>query len=101
MNMQAPRHVLTADVSPSGTPPGERRNLLAADWLYRSKVVSVLWLVARLQEFATAGVTGSTAGKGSGASYGWRAAFPHNFVLPNAGDASQQQFLWLDRPSRT
>jgi uncharacterized membrane protein YphA (DoxX/SURF4 family) len=29
-------------------------------------------------------VTGSTAGKGSGASYGWWAAFLHNFVLPNA-----------------
>jgi thiosulfate dehydrogenase [quinone] large subunit len=33
--------------------------------------------------FATAGVVGSTAGKG-GASYGWWAAFLHNFVIPNA-----------------
>jgi uncharacterized membrane protein YphA (DoxX/SURF4 family) len=29
------------------------------------------------------GVAGSTAGKG-GASYGWWAAFLHNFVIPNA-----------------
>jgi thiosulfate dehydrogenase [quinone] large subunit len=88
-------------------------NLRAADWLYRSKVASVLWLVARLwlgygwlgagyqklwgseksvfwngggagvKGFATAGVTGSTAGKG-GASYGWWAAFLHDFVVPNA-----------------
>lgn len=114
MNVQAPRYALTADASPPGTPPGERRNLRAADWLYRSKAASVLWLIARLwlgygwlnagyqklwgsekaafwngsgagvKGFATAGVTGSTAGKGSGASYGWWAAFLHNFVLPNA-----------------
>lgn len=112
MNMQAPRHALTADASPSGTPPGEPRNLRAADWLYRSRAASLLWLVARLwlgygwlnagyqklwgsekaafwnggagvRGFATAGITGSTAGKG-GASYGWWAAFLHSFVLPNA-----------------
>jgi thiosulfate dehydrogenase [quinone] large subunit len=33
--------------------------------------------------FATAGVAGSTTGKG-GASYGWWAGFLHNFVIPNA-----------------
>src|SRR5271170_5310768 len=88
-------------------------NLRVADWFYRSKIASVLWLVARLwlgygwlsagyqklwgsekavfwfgggagvKGFATAGVLGSTAGKG-GASYGWWAAFLHNFVIPNA-----------------
>ena len=89
-------------------------NLRAADWFYRSKAASVLWLVARLwlgygwlsagyqklwgsekaafwygggagvKGFATAGVAGSAAGKGAGASYGWWAAFLHDFVLPNA-----------------
>jgi thiosulfate dehydrogenase [quinone] large subunit len=89
-------------------------NVRAADWFYRSKAASVLWLVARLwlgygwvnagyqklwgsekavfwngggagvKGFATAGVAGSTAGKGAGASYGWWAAFLHDFVLPNA-----------------
>jgi thiosulfate dehydrogenase [quinone] large subunit len=34
--------------------------------------------------FATAGVAGSTAGKGTGASYGWWAGFLHNFVIPNS-----------------
>ena len=92
---------------------GTYGNVRAADWFYRSKVASVLWLVARLwlgygwvnagyqklwgsekavfwdgggagvKGFATAGVAGSTAGKG-GASYGWWAAFLHDFVLPNA-----------------
>jgi len=33
--------------------------------------------------FATAGIVGSATGKG-GASYGWWAAFLHNFVIPNA-----------------
>src|SRR5208283_4252816 len=33
--------------------------------------------------YATAGVAGSTAGKG-GASYGWWAGFLHNFVVPNS-----------------
>jgi thiosulfate dehydrogenase [quinone] large subunit len=89
-------------------------NLRAADWFYRSKAASVLWLVARLwlgygwvnagyqklwgsekavfwsgggagvKGFATAGVAGSAAGKGAGASYGWWAAFLHDFVVPNA-----------------
>jgi len=97
---------------PVGT-AGTRRNLWAADWLYRSRAASVLWLVARLwlgygwlnagyqklwgsekavfwngggagvKGFAIAGVTGSATGKG-GASYGWWAAFLHNFVIPNA-----------------
>jgi thiosulfate dehydrogenase (quinone) large subunit len=95
-------------------PDGTSGNLRVADWFYRSKVASVLWLVARLwlgygwvnagyqklwgsekaafwngggagvKGFATAGVAGSTAGKGAGASYGWWAAFLHDFVLPNA-----------------
>jgi thiosulfate dehydrogenase [quinone] large subunit len=93
---------------------GAAGNLRVADWFYRSKAASVLWLVARLwlgygwvnagyqklwgsekavfwngggagvKGFATAGVAGSTAGKGVGASYGWWAAFLHNFVIPNA-----------------
>jgi thiosulfate dehydrogenase [quinone] large subunit len=93
---------------------GASGNVRAADWFYRSRVASVLWLVARLwlgygwvnagyqklwgsekavfwngggagvKGFATAGVAGSTAGKGAGASYGWWAAFLHNFVIPNA-----------------
>ena len=93
---------------------GTSGNVRMADWFYRSKAASVLWLVARLwlgygwvnagyqklwgsekavfwngggagvKGFATAGVTGSTAGKGAGASYGWWAAFLHDFVLPNA-----------------
>jgi hypothetical protein len=45
MNTQAPRHALTTEVSPAGTPPTERRNLRAADWLYRSKAASG-WLNA-------------------------------------------------------
>src|SRR6202161_239128 len=92
-------------------------NLRAADWFYRSKTASVLWLVARLwlgyggldagyqklwgsekavfwnggagvKGFATAGVSGSTAGKG-GASYGWWAAFLHDFVVPKASWIAQ------------
>jgi thiosulfate dehydrogenase [quinone] large subunit len=114
MHTQAPHYELTGEAGPAGTPPGGRRNLRAADWLYRSRAASVIWLIARLwlgygwlnagyqklwgsekaafwngggagvKGFATAGVTGSTAGKGSGASYGWWAAFLHNFVVPNA-----------------
>jgi thiosulfate dehydrogenase [quinone] large subunit len=38
---------------------------------------------AGVKGFATAGVVGSSTGKG-GASYGWWAAFLHNFVIPNA-----------------
>jgi thiosulfate dehydrogenase (quinone) large subunit len=97
-----------------GPPPeAAAGNLRVADWLYRSKAASVLWLVARLwlgygwlnagyqklwgsekaafwngggagvKGFATAGVTGSKAGTG-GASYGWFAGFLHGFVIPNA-----------------
>jgi thiosulfate dehydrogenase (quinone) large subunit len=88
-------------------------NLHISDWLFRSREASFLWLVVRLwlgyqwlnagyqkvwgsersffwfgggagvKGFATAGVVGSTTGKG-GASYGWWAAFLHNFVIPNA-----------------
>jgi thiosulfate dehydrogenase (quinone) large subunit len=93
---------------------GASGNVRAADWFYRSRVASVLWLVARLwlgygwvnagyqklwgsekavfwngggagvKGFATSGVAGSAAGKGAGASYGWWAAFLHDFVVPNA-----------------
>jgi hypothetical protein len=105
-----------ATVDLTGAPAGSAGgwgNVRAADWLYRSRTASVLWLVARLwlgygwvnagyqklwgsekaafwdsgagvKGFATAGVTGSTAGKGAGASYGWWAAFLHDFVIPNA-----------------
>jgi thiosulfate dehydrogenase [quinone] large subunit len=89
------------------------QNLRLSNWLYRSRETSLLWLVMRLwlgyqwvnagyqkiwgaeravfwfgggagvKGFASAGVTGSTAGTG-GASYGWWAAFLHNFVVPNA-----------------
>jgi thiosulfate dehydrogenase [quinone] large subunit len=92
---------------------GPSGNLRFADWLFRSKAASLIWLVARLwlgyewlnagyqklwgseksafwygggagvKGFATAGVAGSAAGK-SGASYGWWAGFLHNFVIPNA-----------------
>jgi thiosulfate dehydrogenase [quinone] large subunit len=94
-------------------PYASRRNLAVADWLYRSKGASVLWLVARLwlgyewlnagyqklwgaenpgfwnnggaavKGYAQSAVAGSTIGKG-GASYGWWAAFLHNVVMPNA-----------------
>jgi thiosulfate dehydrogenase [quinone] large subunit len=90
-----------------------RRPLRVSEWLYRSHEASVLWLAVRLwlgyqwlnagyqkiwgsehsafwfgsgagvKGFATAGVLGSSSGKG-GASYGWWAAFLHNFVIPNA-----------------
>ncbi len=93
---------------------GTSGNIRAADWFYRSKIASVLWLAARLwlgygwvnagyqklwgsekavfwngggagvKGFAAAGVAGSAAGKGAGASYGWWAAFLHGFVIPNA-----------------
>jgi thiosulfate dehydrogenase (quinone) large subunit len=96
-----------------GSVPGHEHNLRFADWLCRSRAASVLWLVVRLvlgywwlnagyqkiwgsekaafwfgggagvKGFATAGVAGSATGK-SGASYGWWAAFLHNFVIPNA-----------------
>jgi thiosulfate dehydrogenase (quinone) large subunit len=113
MHTQTPRDALTTEATPSGGLPGERRNVRAADWLYRSRAASVIWLIARLwlgygwlnagyqklwgsekavfwngggagvKGFATAGVAGSKAGTG-GASYGWWAAFLHNFVIPNA-----------------
>ena len=97
----------------SGLLEGPSGNLRFADWLFRSKAASVLWLVARLwlgyewlnagyqklwgseksafwygggagvKGFSTAGVAGSATGKG-GASYGWWAGFLHNFVIPNA-----------------
>lgn len=92
-----------------GMPKG---NLRWSDWLFRSEGAAAVWLVARLwlgyewlnagyqkvwgseklafwhggagvKGFATAGIAGSASGKG-GASYGWWAAFLHNFVVPNA-----------------
>ena len=88
-------------------------NVRVADWLFRAKAASVLWLAARLwlgyewlnagyqklwgsenavfwnhggiavKGYASASVASSSTGKG-GASYGWWAAFLHNFVIPNA-----------------
>jgi len=99
--------------NPTGTFEAPTGNIKFSDWLYRSKAASGIWLVARLwlgyewlnagyqklfgaenaafwngggaavKGFATAGVAGSATGKG-GASYGWFAAFLHNFVVPNA-----------------
>jgi thiosulfate dehydrogenase (quinone) large subunit len=110
---ESSRGTVTAEDGPGGIREASTGNLRFADWLYRSKAASVIWLVARLwlgygwlnagyqklwgsekavfwngagagvKGFATAGVAGSTAGKG-GASYGWWAAFLHNFVIPNA-----------------
>jgi thiosulfate dehydrogenase [quinone] large subunit len=96
------------------SPAGARgHNLRLSDWLYRSRETSYLWLIVRIwlgyqwmnagyqkiwgseravfwfgggagvKGFASAGVAGSTAGSG-GASYGWWAAFLHDFVMPNA-----------------
>jgi thiosulfate dehydrogenase [quinone] large subunit len=113
MKAESSRGPVTAGGSPGGTREAFTGNLRFADWLYRSKAASVIWLVARVwlgygwlnagyqklwgsekavfwggagagvKGFAAAGVAGSTAGKG-GASYGWWAAFLHNFVIPNA-----------------
>jgi thiosulfate dehydrogenase (quinone) large subunit len=99
--------------APGGVLQAPGGNLRFADWLYRSKAASVVWLVARLwlgyewlnagyqklwgaekagfwynsgagvKGFATSGVAGSATGKG-GASYGWFAGFLHNFVIPNS-----------------
>ena len=109
------RHEMTPDAPQNDdvNVPGHEHNLRFADWLYRSRAASVLWLAVRLvlgywwlnagyqkiwgsekaafwfgggagvKGFATAGVLGSATGK-SGASYGWWAGFLHNFVLPNA-----------------
>lgn len=108
------RQVPIGDGSVSGVLEAPSGNLRFADWLFRSKAASLIWLVARLwlgyewlnagyqklwgsenaafwnhggagvKGFATAGVAGSTAGKGGGASYGWWAGFLHNFVIPNS-----------------
>ena len=96
-----------------GTLRSSGGNLRIADWLFRSSAASLIWLVVRVvigywwinagyqkiwgseksafwfgggagvKGFAAAGVAGSATGKG-GASYGWWAAFLHNFVIPNA-----------------
>jgi thiosulfate dehydrogenase (quinone) large subunit len=119
--MTATLDFLKGDVASGVTEPnsevgileGPSGNLRFADWLFRSKAASVLWLVARLwlgyewlnagyqkvwgsekaafwygggagvKGFSTAGIAGSATGKG-GASYGWWAGFLHNFVIPNA-----------------
>ncbi|MGI8445850.1 MAG: DoxX family protein [Streptosporangiaceae bacterium] len=113
MKTESSPGTVTAGGSTGGTRESSTGNLRVADWLYRSKAASVIWLVARLwlgygwlnagyqklwgsekavfwggagagvKGFAAAGVAGSTAGKG-GASYGWWAVFLHNFVIPNA-----------------
>jgi thiosulfate dehydrogenase [quinone] large subunit len=102
------------NLSEVGPPDAVAHNLHLSDWLFRSREASFMWLVVRLwlgyqwanagyqkiwgsersffwfgsgagvKGFATAGVVGSSTGKG-GASYGWWAAFLHNFVIPNAG----------------
>ncbi len=107
------RHVMPPKPLNDRNVPGHEQNLPFADWLFRSRAASVLWLAVRLvigywwinagyqkiwgsekaafwfgggagvKGFATAGVLGSATGK-SGASYGWWAAFLHNFVIPNA-----------------
>jgi thiosulfate dehydrogenase [quinone] large subunit len=89
-------------------------NLRFADWLFRAKAASVLWLTVRLwlgyewlnagyqkiwgsesavfwnhdgiavKGYAAAAIAGSASGKG-GASYGWWAAFLRNYDSPNAG----------------
>jgi len=99
--------------SDDGNVQANDHNLGATDWLFRSRAASVIWLAVRLvlgywwlnagyqkiwgsekaafwfgggagvKGFATAGMMGSATGK-SGASYGWWAAFLHNFVIPNA-----------------
>jgi len=119
--MTATWDFLKGDVASSVGPQGSQvgilegpsGNLRFADWLFRSKAASVLWLVARLwlgyewlnagyqklwgsekaafwygggagvKGFSTAGIAGSATGKG-GASYGWWAGFLHNFVIPNS-----------------
>ena len=106
-------HVPTGDGSVSGVLEAPSGNLRFADWLFRAKAASLIWLVARLwlgyewlnagyqklwgsenaafwnhggiavKGYAAASVAASSTGKG-GASYGWWAAFLHNFVIPNA-----------------
>jgi thiosulfate dehydrogenase [quinone] large subunit len=112
-DVHARRETLPEPRTDDGKVPGHERNLRFADWLYRSRSASVIWLVVRVvlgywwlnagyqkiwgsekaafwfgggagvKGFATAGVVGSATGK-SGASYGWWAGFLHNFVIPNA-----------------
>ena len=107
-------HVPIGDGSAAGLFEAPSGNLRFADWLFRSKAASLIWLVARLwlgyewlnagyqklwgsenaafwnhngiavKGYAAASVAASSTGKG-GASYGWWAAFLHNFVIPNAG----------------
>jgi thiosulfate dehydrogenase [quinone] large subunit len=101
-----PEHPVDATAAGTG-------NLKAADWFFRSKAASVIWLAGRLwlgyewlnagyqklwgsenvafwngggaavKGFAASGIAGSASGKG-GASYGWWAGFLHNFVVPNS-----------------
>jgi len=110
----AERVVLVDRADASAGVDSPQGNLRISNWLFRSREASLLWLVVRLwlgyqwtnagyqkiwgseragfwfgsgagvKGFATAGVVGSTAGKG-GASYGWWAGVLHNFVIPNAG----------------
>jgi thiosulfate dehydrogenase [quinone] large subunit len=92
---------------------GGTSNLRIPQWFFRSRTASWLWLIVRVylgyewlnagyqkiwgsekaffwfgggaavKGFAGGGIAGSSAGTG-GASYGWWAAFLHNFVIPNA-----------------
>ena len=66
---------------------GRARLLVAERWLPEDlgSEKAAFWFGggAGVKGFAAAGIAGSAAGKG-GASYGWWAAFLHNFVVPNA-----------------
>ena len=105
------RHVMPPKHLNDGNVAGHEHNLRLADWLFRSRAASVLWLAVRLvlgyrwlnagyqkiwgsekaafwfgggagvKGFATAGVLGSATGK-SGASYGWWAAVPAQLRHP-------------------
>jgi thiosulfate dehydrogenase [quinone] large subunit len=104
---------LLANSADNGMIDAPSHNLRFSDWLFRSSAASLIWLVVRVvlgywwlnagyqkiwgseraafwfgggagvKGFATAGIVGSSTGKG-GASYGWWAGFLHNFVIPNA-----------------
>jgi len=114
MNLDAWRGQVSGPGPEGGWLEAPSGNLRFADWLFRAKAASLIWLVARLwlgyewlnagyqkiwgsenavfwnhngiavKGYATASVAASSTGKG-GASYGWWAAFLHNFVIPNAG----------------
>ena len=113
MNLESLRGTVATGSGGPDAPKSSGGNLRVANWLFRTKAASLIWLVARLwlgyewlnagyqkiwgseraafwngsgaavKGFATSGIAGSAAGKG-GASYGWWAGFLHNFVVPNS-----------------